>query len=92
MIIAKKSGYFCDQLFSKDYLGSGEVKTLDYTAKDGTKGKQRVYTITKTVSTPSSQTTSKSVTIITFATIKVGDVWMIDYFNNESNFGASTNL
>ncbi|MEI6237575.1 MAG: hypothetical protein WCP03_03185 [Candidatus Saccharibacteria bacterium] len=88
----QKSGYFCDQLFSKDYLGSGEVKTLDYIAKNGTKGKQRIYTITKTLDAPNSETNSKSVTMITFATIKVGDVWLIDYFNNESNFGVNTNL
>jgi hypothetical protein len=81
---------FCDQLFSKEYLNSGTVKTIDYTAKDGTKGKQRVYTVT----TKDSQTnstlsgTSKSTTTITFAAIELDNNWMIDNFNFESNFSA----
>jgi len=85
---------FCDQLFSKEYLSSGTVKTVDYSAKDGTKGKQRVYTIKDTESQQNagSSTSSKSTTTITIATIQLDKNWVIDDFNFESNFAADANL
>jgi hypothetical protein len=88
----QKNEYFCEQQFSAENLGTGNIKLIDYTAKDGTRGKQRIYTITKTVYPPNSKTGSKSVTTITIATVQVNGVWMIDYFNYVSTFGATNNL
>lgn len=82
---------FCADGYSKGFLSQGTVATQDYTAANGTKGKNRVYTITQTWS-DGSDGSSTSTSKIQVAAVPVGSTWFIDYSDaGGSSSGSSGN-
>lgn len=86
-----QSGEFCTSYFSEATVSKYDKKYQEYTAKNGTKGKQAVYTASETSSNnQGANCNSKSTTTMTIALIPSGSSWLID--NLDQSGGVDANL
>lgn len=74
--VCQSGGELCTGSFSAKFLAKGTKTTEAYTAADGTKGHQMVYTIKSSSSGENSS--SSSATTLKLAAVPSGNSWLID--------------
>jgi hypothetical protein len=74
----QKAGDFCTPLFTSSYINKATKTYKDYTASDGAKGKEVVYSLKQTVSGSQGCSGGSSTNTLTIAAVPNGSSWLID--------------